>query len=179
MIQTNEIGEDLMNAYFDNKVIIRAKGGTREMQKLAKSSIRWMLGYLVNSRVIDTVEIFVEFVDNLKEKEGTVADVIWTDDNIRPREFWLRVDSKKTPYTRMLGIAHECVHIKQYVTNEMFDYQKIGSYTRYRKKKYNYKKIAYRQLPWEVEAYAKEKPVLMAWATATENHHNIKQRRDR
>ena len=163
-----------------SKTKVTFRGGDPEMQKLMKKATRWMLPYILGTRLANAIEINILLIDDLKKKEGTVADCMWTDEIIRPREFEIRIDTHQTPYTRMLALAHELVHVKQYARCELYDYQGkyFGKYARFKKWRYDYSKIPYKKQPWEKEAYAREKPILFAWAAATDSYHLIKQRKD-
>jgi hypothetical protein len=48
-------------------------------------------------------------------------------------------------------IIHEMVHVKQYASNEMFDY--VNGDTRYQG--YIYSNVDYWESPWEIEAYGR------------------------
>jgi len=58
----------------------------------------------------------------------------------------------------MLDIAHEQVHIKQYLSGELFEYAAGG--VRYKGQKFDYdpemNDEGYYNSPWEIEAYGRE-----------------------
>jgi hypothetical protein len=53
-------------------------------------------------------------------------------------------------------LAHECVHVEQYVTGTMRDTSN-GEVVRWRGKKFDFRKVDYYDLPWEIDAYGREK----------------------
>jgi hypothetical protein len=95
--------------------------------------------------------------------ESGIAEVVWSEDNVNPRDFSLIIDRKVFGFRLLLTLAHEFVHIKQYVKREMFDYI-INSSVKWKGKKFrdgqnigaDPKNIDYYFLPWEVEAYGME-----------------------
>ena len=169
-----------MPDYSKNSAKIKVAGGNPQMRSIIKKATRWMLGYLVGSRIVDSLEINISLIDNLKKNEGAFGDCVYTGDNVRPREFDIRIDANQTPYSRLLTLSHELIHVKQYVKNEMFEYSNASLYgaVRYKNKIYWYDNIKYRKLPWEKEAFAKQRSVLMEWADANDGYAHIKQRKD-
>lgn len=169
-----------MSNYSKNVAKIKVTGGNPEMRSIVKKATRWMLGYLVGSRIADTMEINISLIDNLKKNEGSFGDCIYTEDNVRPREFEIRIDTKQTPYSRLLTLAHEMIHVKQYVKNEMYEYNNSSLYgaIRFKNKIYWHDTIRYRNLPWEKEAFAKQRMLLIEWAKDTDSLAHIKQRKD-
>ena len=166
----------------DTVTPVTTRGGAPHIQKTMKSASRWLIHYLLGPRLARAVRLNIVLLENLKKTQGIIGDCTWTDDNVNPREFEIRLDVSLTPYSRMLALSHELIHLKQYAKLELYDYQQNGlypHYVRFQKKQIDSSKIAYRKYPWEVEAYSNEKPVLMAWVNATNSHHLIKQRRDR
>lgn len=169
----------MANSEYTAKVSIR--GGTHEVRTIMRSATKWWLEYLCGKRLASNLTVTIELIDYLRRDQGVLGDCCgFEDDNNRPREFWIRIDTKQTPYTRMLALAHELIHVKQYAKNEMFDYQNRALYgaTRFKNEVYWAQQMSYRELPWEKEAYAKEKKVMNAWVRATDNHEYVKQRKD-
>jgi hypothetical protein len=167
---------------FDNQPIIRVSGYRPKTRNAIRSAAIWGLEYLVGTRLASNIEIKIEMIDDLKKNEGCLGDCIWDDDNVRPRAFLIRIDSSQTPYTRMVTLFHELIHVKQYATNELFDYQRnLHGAARFRGKIIwpEADRIPYKKLPWEKEANAKEKVVLKAWLDATHNYHLVKQRKEK
>jgi hypothetical protein len=58
----------------------------------------------------------------------------------------------------MLDLAHELVHVKQYLNNELFDY--VAGGVRYKGTYFDASKLTsdeeYYDSPWEIEAYGRE-----------------------
>lgn len=159
--------------------MIYVNGGTPEMRSIVRRAAKWMLEELVGSRLAENLTVRLYLIKNLKKKIGQTGDCIWENENVKPREFTVRIDSQRTPWTRIRTLAHELIHVKQWATDEMYDYMGSQHYgkVRFRKRIYSHK-MAYRKQPWEVQAYAGEGPLMLKWASETDNRHNIKMRKD-
>ena len=57
----------------------------------------------------------------------------------------------------MTWLAHEIVHLKQFVRGELFDYA-VGQKVQWKSKTYR-TSLAYNKQPWEREAYRLEEPL--------------------
>lgn len=64
-----------------------------------------------------------------------------------PRDFIIEIDQKQTKDEVLVTIAHELVHVKQYLYKELNDDQSL-----WRGKKYEPDKLEYHEQPWEIEA---------------------------
>lgn len=78
----------------------------------------------------------------------------------------------QTTKTKLTTIAHECVHVKQYITGEMDDVYKTDELmvgTLWKGKMFHNDKHAKRNLdayynsPWEIEAYGKMDGLFARW----------------
>jgi hypothetical protein len=76
------------------------------------------------------------------------------DDGRDPRLF--RIEMKNDIASELIStFAHEMVHLKQYVKNELYDCTN-GVTTKWHGKLLNVKDEDYFDFPWEIEAYGKE-----------------------
>jgi hypothetical protein len=81
-----------------------------------------------------------------------------------PREFWVGLSKKLKRRGTLRVIAHECVHIKQGATGQMWDYSGADAgWTRWNKRDVRDKDWAYKQRPWEKEAFRREKVLYNAY----------------
>jgi hypothetical protein len=111
---------------------------------------------LLGKRMAKNILLEIKLTNNLKKKEGAYGLCHITDDDLnRPREFMIELDtSMKHSFENILiWLAHEMVHIKQFVRGELFDYE-LGGKVQWKSKTYNCMK--YIDQPWEKEAYRKE-----------------------
>ena len=110
---------------------------------------------LLGKRMAKSVSVLVKLTKNLKKKEQAYGYCHITDDNLnKPREFMIELDaSMKHPFDQILiWLAHEMVHLKQFVRKELYDYE-TG---KVQWKKRMYGNVHYEDQPWEKEAYRLE-----------------------
>ena len=103
------------------------------------------------------LEVDIKLTKGLKKKEGAYGFCHITDDDLnKPREFMIELDASMDNSIEQVvtWLAHEFVHLKQFVRGELFDYE-FGA-TQWKAKKYTLNKISYHKQPWEREAYRLE-----------------------
>lgn len=128
-------------------------GGTKLQKKLIRESGEYYLTRLAGYQVASQLTVVVKIRKNLFEEENAKADCIWDDDE--HREFEVRIDSSMTTVAMLRCLAHECVHIWQYVSGKMRDTDSI-SIIKWNGKKIDRRHTDYFDLPWELEAYSRE-----------------------
>ena len=110
---------------------------------------------LLGKRMANNIYVDIKLTKGLKKKEGAYGFCHIVDDSLsRPREFMIELDtSMKWPFDQILTwLAHEMVHLKQFVRKELWDYE-TG---RVQWKSRTYGKVHYDDQPWEREAYRLE-----------------------
>lgn len=110
---------------------------------------------LMSKRLLAGIEVRVVFVPGLEKKYNLVGDCGWQDDNIRPREFMIRLDADMGRRKMLISLAHELVHVKQYAKSEMRDLLRCG-HTRWHRESIDTDDVNYWDLPWEIEAHGRE-----------------------
>ena len=111
---------------------------------------------LLGKRMAKGVDVTVKLTKNLKKKEQAYGFCHITDDSLsRPREFMIELDSsmKHSFDNILMWLAHEMVHLKQFVRKELWDYE-IGA-VQWKTKRYS-SGMKYNDMPWEKEAYRLE-----------------------
>lgn len=92
--------------------------------------------------------------------EDDCANVEWMDNNRQPRKFVMNIFIPPKVSLRYIisALAHEMVHVKQFVKNELIDLPSTDfNVSVYKNKKYNINKVSYYDQPWEIEAYGRER----------------------
>ena len=110
---------------------------------------------LLGKRMANNVEVFVKLSKDLKKKEQAYGFCHIIDDSLsKPREFMIELDtSMRYKFDQILTwLAHEMVHLKQFVRGELCDYE-TG---RVQWKSRTFGKVHYDDQPWEKEAYRLE-----------------------
>ena len=111
---------------------------------------------LLGKRMAKNVYVSVKLTKNLKKKEKAYGFCHIIDDSLsRPREFNIELDaSMRHPFSQILTwLAHEMVHLKQFVRKELWDYE--SGRVQWKSRAYS-KKVHYDDQPWEKEAYRLE-----------------------
>ena len=111
---------------------------------------------LLGKRMAKYVHVSVKLTKNLKKKEQAYGFCHIIDDSLsRPREFNIELDaSMRHPFSQILTwLAHEMVHLKQFVRKELWDYE--SGRVQWKSRAYS-KKVHYDDQPWEKEAYRLE-----------------------
>ena len=110
---------------------------------------------LLGKRMAKNILVEIKLTKELKQKEQAYGYCHITDDNLnRPREFMIELDtSMKHPFDQILTwLAHEMVHLKQFVRGELFDY----ATGRVQWKTRSFGRLDHDDQPWEKEAYRLE-----------------------
>lgn len=119
---------------------------------LARQALRFFTERLMSKRMCSNLYVRLVFKDGMVKETGLEATCLWEDDNLRPREFTITVDSGLSRRKLLLSLAHEVVHIKQYATGQL-RYFLRGPNCKWMGKAYDDTAVAYDELPWEVEAW--------------------------
>ena len=144
------------------------RGAGQDKRKEIREAVTWMVPALVGKRMASNLDITVRFVQNLGRYVG---DCEWLDDNISPRQFLIRISTQQSARQQLITLAHELTHMKQFVKNELFDYSTDSDRSRWRHQVIDTSKMAYRDLPWEKDAYATQKPLTDAYVKWLKQQH--------
>ena len=139
-------------------MLITVEGYRRHNKKLFRSlgcAAEFYGEVLLGKRMAKNILVEIKLTKDLKQKEQAYGYCHITDDNLnRPREFMIELDtSMKHPFDQILTwLAHEMVHLKQFVRGELFDYETGNVQWKSR----TFGRIHYTDQPWEKEAYRLE-----------------------
>lgn len=98
----------------------------------------------------------VVFKEGLKKRDNFHATCLWEDDNLRPREFTLTVDSDLSSRQTLIALAHEMVHVKHYARGELRDCIRGTHPSKWLGAGIDPRAHDYWDLPWEKEAHEME-----------------------
>lgn len=117
---------------------------------------------LLGGRSARHITLDIKLTKDLKQKTGAYGFCQIMDDVDKPREFELEIDaSTKHDVSQILTwIAHECVHLKQFVLGELYDYE--DNTVQWKTKRYKLH-MDYDDMPWEREAYRLETKLYEKW----------------
>lgn len=132
-------------------------GGTLPQRALVWESANFCLKSLLRKQrqALRDLTVEIELVEDMFANEGTKGDCTYSDDRDDPQEFEVRLDCSMNNLALLGTVAHEMVHIKQYVTGEMRDTGRWNVCI-WQSKRIDWKKLDYFEHPWEIEAYGRE-----------------------
>ena len=112
---------------------------------------------IYNTRIRNNCHTEIRFCPNIDEF-GYASIEDYNTKN-KPRRFLIEINSHIGSRRILETLAHEMVHVKQYIEGETND-----DLTKWRGKKINPDKIDYWIQPWEIDAYGRETGLLTKFA---------------
>ncbi len=146
-------------------MILNIKGSNKDCRKLIESAAYYYAEKLIGKRLLKTIKININLKRGMVKKDGAEGTCIWDDwEDLRktPREFTIELDCGVTIRNILINLAHEMVHMKQWVKGDMYEYSNPHM-VRFMKKKYDMSEIAYWDYPWEIEAYGRQLGLFIRW----------------
>lgn len=125
----------------------------------------------VSVAIVDEIEAAAQFYGELLMGKNLIKNLhlrlvftktqgngtTWEDDISRPCEFTITIEKGMSKRETLITLAHEMVHVKQYATGELRDYMSSSKLQRWRDEKRDWSQVEYWDLPWEIEAYGRER----------------------
>ncbi len=139
-------------------MILNIKGSTKATRALIERASWYYAEKLMGKRLLGTLEININLIRNYTEKEGCEGSAIWNEwDDLKktPRGYTIELDSSINLRNILINLAHELVHVKQWVKGEMYEYASPNM-VRFMKKKYDMNDLDYFDYPWEIEAFGRQ-----------------------
>jgi len=109
-------------------------------------AIEYYCRFLFSKQLLPYIDISVKFKSFKNSQNGEIAIDDYNSKG-QPRSFVLFVNSADSPKEKLITLAHELVHARQYAYGELHEYNNV-----WRGREYDVDKIYYDELPWEVEA---------------------------
>ena len=135
----------------------------KELYQAVSNAALYYGALLLGTRMVKNIYLDIKLTKSLKKKEQAYGYCHIIDDNLnKPREFMIELDtSMKHSFDQILiWLAHEMVHLKQFVRGELFDY----ATGRVQWKRRMYGNVHYEDQPWEKEAYRLEEKLYNEFA---------------
>ena len=115
---------------------------------------------------VDVSAVVIEVIGDpaLQQNEGSIGTVYPTSDldDAPFVDFVMEIDISGMPDDIFATVAHEMVHVKQYVTREMSDGPK-SNIVIWQGCSIDIHSMPYIDYPWEKEAYAEQELLLESW----------------
>ena len=111
---------------------------------------------LLSKKLMDNIYVQIKFNDKI-DVYG-YASVEEYNDSGKPREFLIELNPGIGARDILETLAHEMVHVKQFVKNELIDLPStVFIVSVFKNMKYNLNRVAYFDQPWEIEAFGRER----------------------
>jgi hypothetical protein len=151
-----------------NKMILKIKGSNKDNRKLIENAAFYYAEKLLGLTLLKTIKININLKRGMLSEDDAEGTCIWDDwDDLRktPRNFTIELDSGVNIRNLLINLAHEMVHMKQWVKGDMYEYSNPHM-VRFMKKKYDMSNIDYWDFPWEIEAYGRQLGLFIRWCEA-------------
>lgn len=135
-------------------------GSTKKVRTQIESAFFFYMKKLLPR--IRNIDVDIEFIRNLAGKEGLYGDCSWNDNNHRPRDFTIRLDSSMDLDNIHDTFAHEMIHVKQYVKGELVDLVRTPTSCKWMGEIIDWTKLEDKE-PWEVETYERSNKLYEEW----------------
>lgn len=134
------------------QLVIHGKCSGR-LKKIVTQATSFYLSLLMPRHIVEclTIHIHMKTRRGMKGDEGTCLVTDCDGRNI-PREFELELNRDNNTKTTLYNLAHELTHVKQFAMGELNENQ-----SKWYGKHYDTEKINYWDLPWEIDAYGRER----------------------
>jgi hypothetical protein len=110
-----------------------------------KKALNFFAEKLFSPQMISNLHIRVKFISN----SGNYGAVYIDDYNVigQPRHFIMEIAKEDDLNIQIQTMAHEMVHVRQYVRNEINE-----NLNKWKSRRVNSDVVPYDELPWEIEA---------------------------
>jgi len=130
--------------------------GPKKERELIESLAYYCVTHMMPRK--KNLEVDIKQIRDLETKEGDLASCIDTD-NLNT--FEIKIDKSMSLRKKLLSVAHEMVHVKQFTRKELEHTTSVHKQV-WKGKTWNTKKKYY-DLPWEIEAYGRELGLFNRW----------------
>lgn len=124
---------------------------------VVKKAANFYAEYLLSStRIYNNLHVTIEFekFDRGSDEYGCCD---YVEENQSPKFFHITLEKRLNKKELLLALAHEMVHVKQYAKGEMKDMKRPAHIVKWHGQMINPEDIDYWELPYEIEAYGREK----------------------
>jgi len=142
-------------------IYVEAKGSNKKIRDSVEKAGYFFIKSLMPR--LRNLDITVELIRKLKEKEEIWGDCTWEDRNHYPREFTIRLDSSVSHKDLIDTLAHEMVHVRQYVRGELVDLARDSRKVKWRGKKVDWYDSPTE--PWEKEPNSLSPKLYKEWVS--------------
>lgn len=131
---------------------------------LLENATKFYCERLLTKRLLNNIFIHIE-LETFQKNTDEYAFCDTLGDNNRPRDFIITLDRKLNRKEMLMALAHECVHVKQFAKGELKDIFRPYHLVKWKGEKFDPAKSDYWELPYEIEAYGREKGLYVKFFT--------------
>jgi hypothetical protein len=146
---------------------ISIKGGTKSQKKYVRSITKFSVKLMMPR--MHSLELNIRIRSFGKDDGYGYCISADGEDQARPREFNIDVNSKLKLRTLLETVAHELVHVKQFARGELYQ-SSVTMKHRWQGKWYK-RTPSYWNQPWEIEAHGREPGLFVQWCEAERIGH--------
>ncbi len=128
---------------------------SKQLKDLMAQAVEFYCSLLLSKRMQKSIEVYVILKKNLENNYSGFCTYV--DHHKGKRIFEIELAKGFTVRDTFCSLAHEVVHLKQFATGELKDYLVTANVSKFKGELLNESKIDYWDLPYEIEAYGREK----------------------
>ena len=121
---------------------------SRRVRKLVERAAFFFEKELIHPRTAQVLEITFQF----KKLKGAYGFCVYEDSHVKPREFTIEIDKGMSDEDIVRTVAHELVHVKQYVKGELKERYVPDKHMMWHDERVDVGLSNLYDVPWEVEA---------------------------
>lgn len=135
---------------------------SKVMKDLFARSVEYYCSKLMSKRMCQSLEVYIILKKKLENDFAGYCSYL--DHHKGIRQFEIELCKGQTVRETLSSLAHEVVHLKQFATGELKDTMHPGNMSVWHGEKINEDKVDYWDLPFEIEAYGREKGLYTRFA---------------
>ena len=146
-------------------------GSTKRTRALIEIAAWNYAERLLGKRILKSLSINIKLTRTLLKNDGIEGSCIWgewDDWKKSPRDFDIELDSTINIRDILINLAHEMVHVKQWVRDEMYEYADPNK-VRWMRKTYDMSEMDYYDYPWEIDAFGRQLGLFVRMCEETGN----------
>ena len=129
---------------------LQIQGGTKLHHKHCRQFVRFFSNRFFSKDLNKQISVKLKFIKKANiAYEDDCANMEWMDNNRQPRKFIINIYIPTKVSLRYIisTLAHEMVHVKQFVKNELIDLPSTNyNVSVFKNKKYNLNRVSYLSL---------------------------------
>ena len=137
-------------------MFLDVKGFNKKQKRLVTEAALFFIDKLIHPNTVNVLELTI-----VRKKLWADGFCQYEDSNIRPRSFVLEISKDLEGEELIKTIAHELVHVKQYVKGELKERYKPNYYHMWHKELIIVNEDNFYDVPWEVEARKLEQELFL------------------